>query len=194
MQNTYRGKIISADWESRSKKDRCDWMLNPQVFQQIQLLMGPLQTNLFASRLMKQLPNFYSWRPDLEATATDAFNQNWAQTRGFTNLHGASMPESDRETNVKSGDDHSSLGITTMVPNDSGNVGGLSQNSTCKGRSSDTPTQTGIHNEPRSTGASGMAHIWESFKSQGISSEASALLLASWRPKTQSNYDSLFSK
>jgi len=106
----------------------------------------------------------------------------------------STLPESDKETNSKSGDDHSSLGITTVVPNDSGNVRGLSQNFTCEGRSSDTPARTGIHNEPRSTGVSGMAHIRESFESQGISSEASALLLASWRPKTQSNYDLLFSK
>ena len=34
---------------------------------------------------MKQLPNFYSWRPDSEAVTTDTFNQDWAQTRGFTN-------------------------------------------------------------------------------------------------------------
>jgi len=39
-----------------------------------------------------------------------------------------------------------------------------------------------------------MGYIQKSFESQGISSEASALLIASWRPKSQSNYDSLFSK
>ena len=55
---------ITADRESRSTKDRCNWMLNSQVFQQLQLLMGPLQTDLFDCRLTKQLPNFYSWRPD----------------------------------------------------------------------------------------------------------------------------------
>ena len=76
---------ITADRESRSSQDRCDWMLNPQIFQQIQLQMGPLQTDLFASRLTKQLPSFYSWRPDPEAIATDTFNQDWAQTRGFAN-------------------------------------------------------------------------------------------------------------
>ena len=37
-----------------------------------------------------------------------------------------------------------------------------------------------------------MAHIQESFESGGISSEASALLLTSQRPKTLSNYNSLF--
>ena len=76
---------IIADRESRLTRDRCDWMLNPLVFQRIQQQMGPLQTDLFASRLTKQLPSFFSWRLDPEATATDAFNQNWAQTRGFAN-------------------------------------------------------------------------------------------------------------
>jgi len=73
---------ITADRESRSTRDRCNWMLNPQVFQKIQWQMGPLQIDLFASRLKKQLPNFYSWRPDPEAIATDAFNQDW---EGFAN-------------------------------------------------------------------------------------------------------------
>jgi len=35
---------------------------------------------------MKQLPNFYSWKPDLEAVAVDDFNQNWAKTTEFANL------------------------------------------------------------------------------------------------------------
>ena len=39
---------ITADRESRSK-DHCDWMLNPQIFNQIQRQMGPLQIDLFAS-------------------------------------------------------------------------------------------------------------------------------------------------
>ena len=76
---------IVANRESRLTRDSCAWMLNPQVFQRIQQQMGPLQTDLFAFRLTKQLPSFFSWRPDPEAIATDAFNQNWAQTRGFAN-------------------------------------------------------------------------------------------------------------
>ena len=66
-------------------KDRCDWMINPKIFQQLQQSLGPLQIDLFASRLTKQLPRYYSWRPDPEAEATDAFTQNWAQARGFAN-------------------------------------------------------------------------------------------------------------
>ena len=86
------------------------------------------------------------------------------------------------------------MGITTMVSNNSGNARGLPQNLASSGGSSHTSGRTGLHNEPRGTAVSGMAHIRESFETRGISSEASALLLASWRPKTQSNYDSLFSK
>ena len=74
-----------ADIESRAIKDRCDWMINPRVFQQLQQLLGPLEIDLFASRLTKQLPRYYSWRPDPEAEATDAFLQDWTQARGFAN-------------------------------------------------------------------------------------------------------------
>jgi len=74
-----------ADQESRTLRDRCDWMLNPSVFQRIREAMGPLEVDLFASRLTKQLPRFYSWRADPEAAATDAFMQDWSQHRGYAN-------------------------------------------------------------------------------------------------------------
>ena len=43
---------------------------------------------------MRQLPRFYSWRPDLEAQETDAFLQDWSNLLGFSssvvfNLEGA---------------------------------------------------------------------------------------------------------
>jgi len=47
--------------------------------------MGPLEIDLFASCLTKQLPRFYSWRPDQDAKSTDAFSQDWLKARGFTN-------------------------------------------------------------------------------------------------------------
>ena len=42
-----------ADTETRVMKDRCNWMINPSVFQQIQQSMGPLQIDLFVSWLTK---------------------------------------------------------------------------------------------------------------------------------------------
>ena len=67
-----------ADEESQVMKDRSDWRLEPKVFHHIQDRWGPLEVDMFASRLTTQLERFFSWRPDPEA---EAFNQDW------TNLH-----------------------------------------------------------------------------------------------------------
>ena len=76
---------ITADEESRVMKDRTDWMLCPQVFNKIIQLTGPLQVDLFASRLTNQLRDYVSWRPDPEAMATDAFSLDWTQFLGYAN-------------------------------------------------------------------------------------------------------------
>ena len=71
-----------ADEESRTLRDRSDWMLHPRVFNSIN---RPLEVDLLASRLTTQPPNFYSWRPDPLAKATDALLQVWSMTKGFAN-------------------------------------------------------------------------------------------------------------
>ena len=78
-------KNLAADSESRTIKDRYNWMLNPQVFRKLNRVMGPLKIDLFASRLTHQVPLYFSWRPDAEAIAVDAFTQDWAQRRGYAN-------------------------------------------------------------------------------------------------------------
>lgn len=74
-----------ADTESRLERDRSDWMLSPEVFQKINQALGPLEVDLFASRLTHQLPRFFSWRPDPLAEAVDAFQQDWSEVKGFAN-------------------------------------------------------------------------------------------------------------
>ena len=74
-----------ADEESRTLRDRSDWMLNPQIFTRVNQMFGPLKVDLFASRLTTQLPVFYSWRPDPLAKAMDALVQDWSTTKGFAN-------------------------------------------------------------------------------------------------------------
>lgn len=71
-----------ADEKFRVMKDRSDWKLNPQIFQIIQEKWGPLEVDLFASRLTTQLERFFSWRPDPEAEALDAFNLDWSALQG----------------------------------------------------------------------------------------------------------------
>lgn len=74
-----------ADAESRTMRDRADWKLHSQIFNAINQELGPLEVDLFASRLSTQLPRFFSWRPDPLAEATDAFSQQWEQFRGYAN-------------------------------------------------------------------------------------------------------------
>ena len=74
-----------ADDKSRVMKDRTDWKLCPAVFWQINQRMGPLEVDLFASRLTYQLRQFVSWRPDPMAIATDAFTLNWAKLKAYAN-------------------------------------------------------------------------------------------------------------
>ena len=72
---------IYADWQSRNIINRSDWALNKEIFRQLYLLCGPITKDLFASRLEfnAQCQKFYSWFPDPNAVATDAFAQEWGQ-------------------------------------------------------------------------------------------------------------------
>ena len=53
------------------------------VFNCLHQKWGPLNIDLFASRLSYQLDQFVSWRPDPLAIHTDAFTLDWATFRGY---------------------------------------------------------------------------------------------------------------
>ena len=74
-----------ADRELRSMKDRSDWKLNRSIFLEINEIYGPLEVDLFVSRLTNQCHHYFSWRPDPFAVATDAFLQDWTRVKGFAN-------------------------------------------------------------------------------------------------------------
>ncbi len=74
-----------ADAESRTMLDRSDWKLDSRVFQQIHQLWGPMEVDLFASRLTTQCLVLFSWRPDPYAAATDAFLQVWTGLKAYAN-------------------------------------------------------------------------------------------------------------
>ena len=71
--------------ESRTLTDRTDRKLHPHLFKVINQKWGPLEVDLFASRLSTQLPYFFNWRPDPLAEVADAFNQQWGQLKGYVN-------------------------------------------------------------------------------------------------------------
>lgn len=89
-----RGMILSAehlpgrwntqaDQESRNYQDSSDWRLDPSIFQALMKIRGPCQIDLFANRLNTQLPTFFSWKPDPQGLATDAFQQAWSMGRHY---------------------------------------------------------------------------------------------------------------
>lgn len=60
-------------------------MLCPAIFHQINQRLGPLEVDLFASRLTHQLQAFVSWRPDPLAIATDIITMTWTKFRAYAN-------------------------------------------------------------------------------------------------------------
>ncbi len=181
-----------ADSESRKTWDQTDWKLEVSVFGKINQLYGPIQVDLFATRLTNQVPTFFSWRPDPYAVGTDAFLQDWSMIRnGYANppvcLIGRIL------SHVKAQKNPGNLGgtgleIAALVPGCPGNVGRLSEDNTgeppCQGISSSTVT----------TPISRMEYLRKRYASEKLSEEASGLLLKSWRSKTNKSYDSLFRK
>ena len=69
----------------RVMRDGSDWKLTTQTFGAIEKQYGPLEVDLFASRLTNQCQRYYSWRPDPFAEAIDAFQQDWSRVKGFVN-------------------------------------------------------------------------------------------------------------
>ena len=68
---------IRVDFMSRHLSDRTDSMLNPHLFNVLNQQWEPFDIDQFATRLTRQLPEFYSWKPDPESTAVDALVQDW---------------------------------------------------------------------------------------------------------------------
>ena len=189
---------IVADSESRTIKDQCHWMINPRVFQQILQSLGPLEVDLFASHLTKQLPRYYSWRPDPKAEATDTFLQNWAQVRGFANPPWCLIAWCLSQIKCQQA---GVLLVTPLWPcqpwfpcSPPQDVTRLSSPTPISTGPDSEPHQSGIHNATRNPSTGRMARLRESFTSRGFSTQASHLLLSSWRDKTNTSYNSLFAK
>ena len=113
-----------ANDESRIMNDPSDWKLCPAVFHQINQRLGPLEVDLFASRLTHQLETYVSWRPDPMALATDVFTgraQSLCQSSMEPHWHG---PGTDSPTTSRACTGGTSMESTGLVPGATGDVGG----------------------------------------------------------------------
>lgn len=88
--------------------------------------LGLLLADLFASRLTKQTLQYYTWRPDPEATAIyDAFTQEFSLGKGFINpMFYTTMPDPNK-TRTSQVVLITSLAISTLVSGSTGDVGRL---------------------------------------------------------------------
>ena len=105
-----------------------------------------------------------------------------------------SLSEQSKEGRSQTGDSDASVAVPAMVPSTTWNAGGSPSTTPTDSRFNPEPHQSGVHYETGSSKSDRMAHLRESFTSRGISTQASDLLLSSWRNKTNSSYNSHFSK
>ena len=104
------------------------------------------------------------------------------------------MSEPDKTTTGKSVADNATLALPILVPSPSRDATGLPSSASTTTGPDIEPLQSGIHNATGDSDTGRMAYLRESFSSRGISAQASGLLLASWRDKTNTSYNSLFAK
>ena len=67
---------VEADRESR-KKRYPEWLLNKEVFEELNVARGPFSIDLFASRCAHQLDKYVSWNPDPYAWEVNAMTIDW---------------------------------------------------------------------------------------------------------------------
>ena len=156
--------------------------------------MGPLQVDLFASRLTHQLRDIVSWRPDPEAIATDAFTLDWKQFRGYANppwsLVGrvlSQVREQKAQLVLVAPVWKSQIWYPTLL-------GMVIQEPLLLPASPELIQPTHRVNKP-DISPTLAAWVFSGKDSEhNLSAGASRLLLSSWRQKTAKSYDSLFNK
>ena len=169
--------------------DRTDWKLNPVIFQEINNLYGPLDMDLFASRLSTQCPLYFSWRPCTGNRYLSPRVDNHEMLCKSSMESGGPGPCTSVIATDSSGASGSCLEGTTMVPN-------TSEHADRPSLVNHTESEEANQHRPNvsSPSVSRMAHLRDKLRGQNLSEEATALILKSWRTKTNKSYDSLFGK
>ena len=187
-----------ADRESRAWSDRSEWKLSPKIFQRINSQLGPLSTDLFASRLSNQLPTFVSWKPDPPGNGDRCI---------YIDLVGSSTEdlcepslEHDRQSPVthmqsKHSRAHpggSRVESSSLVPTAPTETGQSTTPHTQIIRNDTTSVSEPPPRHPTPTSCVG--HIRERCQRNHLSGTATDLVLSSWREKSSKSYDTCFRK
>ena len=70
---------VEADSESRVFNTSTEWSLHQDVFDRINVMWGPFDIDLFASRLNFKIPTYVSWKPDPHAKHVNALFMQWEE-------------------------------------------------------------------------------------------------------------------
>ena len=103
------------------------------------------------------------------------------------------LPQSSSCSEDQANTSNPLMAIPSLVPSGAGDVRGHTPTAPESKAPHLSSPRAGVSNAPMPQPGC-MAYLRESFSTLGVSPEASALLLSSWRPKTQSSYNSAFAK
>ena len=151
---------------------------------------GPLEVDLFASRLTTQLPTFVSWRPDPDAFRPRCIHTNLDEHEGICQpsieLSGSSAVPTEGEPSSNS----PYMEDPALVSKNPGNVHRLPTNHS--GETQPDPCKSYPGNATRNSPASRVDYLRRRYQEQQLLEEATELMLSSWREKSSRSYDSKF--
>ena len=158
--------------------------------------MGPLEVDLFASRLTALLP-LLQLASGSGGRGPGCLHTELGSTQGIcqpTLVPHQQVPGTNNPTGSKSGANTSMVDNSILVPSCLGNARGLPTPTSQHSRFSNPASRETVHNGSGNPTIDRMAHLRSTFSSQELSTKASELLLSSWRSKTNKSYNSLCSK
>ncbi|XP_062571921.1 uncharacterized protein LOC134233885 [Saccostrea cucullata] len=184
---------IEADYLSRHKNDDLEWMLDRNIFSQIENSFGKCDIDLFASKHNFQFMPYVSYSPDQHAKAIDAFSMDWSDLMCYIfcpfSLMGSVLQKitTDRAEAIVIAPIWPTQHWFPRLLQGQLSVAGHSKSSDDAEQTREVPPT-----EKNETGR--IPCIGESFKNRGLSDDTQKILLSSWRESTKKQYRAYFEK
>ena len=174
-----------ADKESRDfPSEDTEWMIDPTLLgKTLDALNFKPQIDLFASRLNRQFPIYWSFKPDPDASYIDAMCPTSA-----SKTHPGQSNRDNGSSNVAN---------TIMVPNymyDVPSSASTNHTSTIQESSESSHISRGKPSTAQNNESSYLSTIRQQLEGLGFTSRSIAVIVASWREGTTSQYQTYLQK
>ena len=183
---------VQADHASRNFNDNIEFMLQPSVSASIMDIWGKPDIDMFASRLKKQLDRFVSRKNDPEAESINVFSLIWSGIYFYALppfsliLRMLSKPTRGRGRMYP---DPSYMDNRDVVSCCHGNINRQPICSSNGKESVDLTRDIENTSVSKETSINGVSLIRQNLQKQNISAWSSCIIMASWRPGTQKQYN-----